>query len=191
MNRNTKIILAIILVVILTSILLFFLARRNAPVITNKNASQTTQNTLPVSQNSTQKATNTIPYGSTEAASPSGKETASSEILSQYGKYAFETLQKFPSLVKQITDLDSDFNPSQMYISYPSRTYSLSNGKDYLAFGGCTEHNCGGTKIIALYCVTDNSIYLGKENDAQTQLQFFGDPTDEEKNTMTNFYLQK
>lgn len=191
MSRNTKIILAIVFVVILVSILLFFLTRKSVPATTNQGTSQTTQNTLPVSQNSTQKATNTIPSGSAEAASPSGKETASSEILSQYGKYAFETLRKFPSLVKQITALDGNFNPSQMYISYPSRTYRLSNGKDYLSFGGCTERNCGGTKIIALYSVTDNSVYLGKENDAQTHLQFFGDPTDEEKNTMTNFYLQK
>lgn len=197
----TKIFLIIISVLVLISILAFFLMRKRAPTATNQSANQTTQNTLPASQSaasnqktsasSGQTATNTVPSDSTAVASPSGKETASSEILSQYGKYAFETLQKFPSLVRQIRALDSNFSPSQMDPSYPSRTYSLSNGKDYLALGGCTEHDCGGTKIIVLYSVADNSVYLGKENSAQTQLQFFGDPTDEEKNTMTNFYLQK
>ena len=198
----TKIFLIIISVLVLISVLAFFLMRKRAPVATNQSANQTTQNTLPTSQSATsnqqtnatssgQTATNTVPSDSTAAASPSGKETALSEILSQYGKYAFETFQKFPSLVRQIRTLDSNFNPSQMDPSYPSRTYRLSNGKDYLALGGCTEHDCGGTKIIVLYSVTDNSVYLGKENSEQTQLQFFGDPTDEEKNTMTNFYLQK
>lgn len=197
----TKIFLIIIFVLVLISILAFFLMRKRAPVATNQSTNQTTQNTLPASQSATsnqqtnissgQTATNTVPSDSTAAALPSGKETVSSEILNQYGKYAFETFQKFPSLVRQIRALDSNFNPSQMDPSYPSRTYSLSNGKDYLALGGCTEHDCGGTKIIVLYSVTDNSVYLGKENSTQTQLQFFGNPTDEEKNTMTNFYLQK
>jgi hypothetical protein len=200
-NRNTKIFLIIISILVLISILAFFLMQKRALIATNQDTNQATQNTLPTSQSATsnqqntasssQTATNTAPSDSTASASPSGKETASSDILNQYGKYAFETFQKFPSIVRQLRALDSNFSPSQMYVSHPSRTYNLGNGKDYLALGGCTKHDCSGTTIIVLYSVTDNSIYLGKENSEQTQLQFFGDPTDEEKNTMTNFYLQK
>lgn len=203
MSKGTKIFLIIILIIAVISALAIFLMRKQAPNTADQSLNQTTQNTLPASQpaagnqnnqanpNSSQSAVNTVPSGSTAPASPSGKETASSEILNKYGKYAFETFQKYPALTDQLKTLDPNFNSSQMDPSYPSRTYRLSDGKDYLALGGCTERNCGGTKIIVLYNIADNKVYLGKENSAQTQLQFFGNPSDEEKNTMTNFYLQK
>lgn len=204
MSKGIKIILIIILIIAAVSALAIFLMRKQAPPTANPSNSSSFQNALPASQpapdnqknqantnSSAPTATNTLPTNPTTPTLPAGKETSSSEILNRYGKFAFNTFQKYPSLVDQLKGLDPNFNPSQMDPSYPSRTYRLSDGNDYLALGGCTAHNCAGTKVIVLYNVTDNKVYLGRENSAETQLQFFGDPSDEEKNTMTNFYLQK
>lgn len=120
-----------------------------------------------------------------------GEKTDDQNILEKYGKYAFETFDKYPALVRQIRTTDPSFHPEQMDTSFPSNAYRLKNGKDYLALGGCTPHNCGGTAVIVLCNVTEKLVYVGRENIEQSGLDFIGNPNQDEKDTMLNFYLQK
>lgn len=202
MNRNTKILIGAASFLILALVLFFFFTRKKTPISSpgNSGSGQAVQSTLPSSQpagsigNSSSQTSSSQNQATVDANNPPalpGKKTDTPEILDKYGKFAFETFQKYPELVDQIKILDKNFAPSQMDPSYPSHVYRSDSGKDFLLLGGCTEHNCGGTRIIVIYNVIDNKVYMGKENSTGTQLQFFGNPGDHEKSIMINFYLQK
>lgn len=202
MNRNTKIIIGAASFLILALALFFFVNRKQSSTSLSGNSSSApaTQATLPPPQpavDSTNPSNQTVSSQDQTTISASnpptlpGKKVDTPAILDKYGKFAFETFQKYPAMVDQIKILDKNFTPSQMDPSYPSHVYHSDSEKDYLLLGGCTEHNCGGTRIIVAYNVTDDKVYIGKENSTGTQLQFFGNPSEVEKAIMINFYLQK
>lgn len=202
MNKNAKIFIGAASCFILALILFFSFARyrtsTSSPV--NSGNQQATQKTLPSSlpapsnANSSSQTSLSQDQTAVNANNPPplpGKKTDTPEILDKYGKFAFETFQKYPAIVDQIKILDKNFDPTQMDPSYPSHAYRSDDGKDYLLLGGCTEHNCGGTRIIVIYNVTDNKVYMARENSDETRLQFFGNPGNQEKDILINFYLQK
>jgi len=171
MNKKIKVLLIFLLALLAVSMLTAYLMQKRKLTATSQ--------------------TGATASSSAEDASSSGEQAGDSKLLEKYGKYAFETFQRYPDIVDRIKGLDSGFVPSQMDPSYPSRIYRTGDGKNHLLLGGCTEHNCSGTKIIVAYNITDNEVSIGKENGARDQLFFLGDPNDEEKEIMTRFYLQK
>jgi hypothetical protein len=124
-------------------------------------------------------------------ASLAGKEIPDSPLAAEYGTYAFETLQKHPELIGQITALDSDFEKSKMDPSFPSKIYQTDDAKKYLVFGGCTAHDCAGTGIFAVFNTENKEMFIAKENEFQTELQFFGNPPAKEKDLLVYYYYHR
>lgn len=118
-----------------------------------------------------------------------GKQTDNPDISSKFGKYAFEAFQKNSDLAEKIKTIDNNFDPSQMGTSFPSHTYLLDNGKEYLALGGCTPHDCAGTEKVVIYSVKSGSLFGAAENRAQTQLRISGNPDESEKNLLMYYYF--
>ena len=181
------------LAILVSAAIMLLIINRKQNSVAPQNNNQSSQSQLPVSQpadTNTNQATGTTEKPTAIPSVP-GEKTDNPDILAKYGRFAFETLKKFPSLLHQIRTVDPGFNPDQMETSFPSHVYHLNNGKDYLALGGCTAHNCGGTEIVILCNVTDKLVYIGKEGVDQTGLEMIGDPSQEEQDTMLNFYLQE
>lgn len=200
MKRNIPILPLIAVAFILLGLLLF-VTRKNSILTPNKGNGQHTQNnsSLPQAQKTRppeeeqleqNQTLVTIDDSSRNTVLP-GKSEDNSDLLNKYGKYAFETFQKYPDLVEKIKLLDNSFNSSQMDPSFPSHVYQLDNGKEYLALGGCTAHNCAGTKIIIIYNEKDDAIFMAKENDFETQLRIIGDPSEQERDLLIYFYFLK
>jgi hypothetical protein len=120
-----------------------------------------------------------------------GKEISDSPLAAEYGAYAFETLQKNPKLIEQIKTLDSDFEKNKMDPSFPSKIYQTDDEKKYLAFGGCTAHNCAGTGIFAVFNTENKEIFIATENEFQTELQFFGTPAAKERDLLVYYYYHR
>jgi hypothetical protein len=120
-----------------------------------------------------------------------GKELALSDLSSQYGDYAFKIFKNYPEMIGEIKNIDPTFNPEKMDPSFPVHAYQLENGGKYLAFGGCTAHNCGGTGIFAIFEEKSNATFLAKENESQAELQFFGNPTAKERDLLVYYYYHK
>jgi len=194
MIKKLKIIIIIVFILLVAvSAMTFWFLNRRQKAVSPQNDAPSSQSQLPASQPASTNTNQTTEITEKQPATPfvSGEKTDNPDILKKYGMYAFETLKKYPGLVHDIRIVDPGFNPDQMETSFPSHVYHLNNGKDYLALGGCTAHNCGGTVVIILCNVTDKLVYIGRENAAQSSLDFTGNPSQEEKNTMLNFYLQE
>jgi hypothetical protein len=211
-TRSKNIILVSFVVAVAVAIFTWlYIVNRNNPIDTsvifpntqNTPTTSSTPNQLPATQpsqnknnnqtanNNPNQPTNTIQKLPEPPPVPGNKIDAP-DVLEKYGKYAFEAFDKSPALVEKLQEIYPTFKTEMMYVSFPSQAYHLSNGKDYLALGGCTEHDCGGTGVIVLYNLTNDKIYMGKEGKSQIGFEkYFGDPSEDEKNTMLNYYFQK
>lgn len=201
MKKINKIIIIVSASMLLVVVILFFINRKQTNY-TQPNGNNVPGSNLPPEQNR-----NTAPNSTSAAdlldnavinledklkSTPlPGKQTDDSTFLGKYGKFAFETLGKNPTITNLLKGLDKTFDPSMIETSSPSHTFQLNNGKNYLVFSGCTTGNCGGTERIIIYSEAENKVYMAVENESQTQLKIFGNPDDQERALLIYMYFHK
>jgi hypothetical protein len=191
MKNTLKIIIFFVVALVFLAMLALTILEKNAPAGEPKNNIQQPQPraSSPSEISPTPDQTSIAIDDSLKNRPLLGKQTDNSDILSRYGKYAFESFQKNPDLIEKIRAVDNNFDPSQMETSFPSHTYLLDNGKEYLVIGGCTPHDCAGSEKIILYSEKSNLLFEAMENSSQTQLQIIGSPTEKEQDLITYYYF--
>ena len=84
-------------------------------------------------------------------------------LIKKYGEFAFQALRKFPGLVDVIKKAKGDFKRKDIDTSFPTAVFVFNDGKECLVFGGCTPHDCGGTRNVIVYELQANRAYVLRE----------------------------
>ncbi|MDD3487042.1 MAG: Ivy family c-type lysozyme inhibitor [Candidatus Moranbacteria bacterium] len=199
MNTPSKNIylVAFVFIVAIAIVAWLYVVNKNNPIQTSllnpsgESATDTVPGQLPSAQPARNQNADTV-QELPEPPSIPGQKIDAPEISEKYGQYAFETFEKDSDLVGKIKSVYPAFKTELMYVSFPSQAYKMDDGKEYLALGGCTEHDCGGTGMVALYNLTDDKTYLAKESTSQIGFEkYYGNPSEDEENIMLNYYLSK
>lgn len=117
-----------------------------------------------------------------------GQYVEDSSLLDKYGKYAFETFRRFPSLVYIIRRAKRDFKPRDVGTSFPTSVFKFNDGKKCLILGGCTPHDCGGTQNVIVYDFRSNTAYVLREDYSQNGFRIYGSPPRDIRNLLIYHY---
>ncbi|MDD5489066.1 MAG: Ivy family c-type lysozyme inhibitor [Candidatus Moranbacteria bacterium] len=104
-------------------------------------------------------------------------------------QYSYGLLKNSPNIIGQAKELMNDFSIDKMAVSTPVVDMKLDDGREVLLLSGCEEHNCGGTGIIIAYDKAANKVYLlTEETGSSEEYKILGNPDDEIKNLLIDYY---
>jgi len=111
------------------------------------------------------------------------------DLNKKYGDYFFKTKARFPKIVDLVKQVKSDFKPEDLGTAFPNKIVTLSDDRTVLILGGCTPHDCGGTKNLIAFDPQNEKTYVLMENSNSTKVYIYGDPDKEIRNILLYEYL--
>lgn len=173
-----------ILFVLAISLVIFVLALALIFFMSNKNQS------IPKEQKVPEEIDQFIPLPPPSYSSERKKKKQENKFEPfKLEQYSYDILRDKPNIVSQAKELMANFSIDKMAVSTPAVDMKLNNGREILLLFGCEEHNCGGTEIIIAYDKTANKVYLLiEETGSNEEYKILGNPDDEIKNLLIDYY---
>jgi len=107
-------------------------------------------------------------------------------------KYSYDVLGENPTIVGQAKVLMPGFSISKIAVSTPATKMQLGGGREVFLLSGCEEHNCGGTAIVIAYDKSEEKTYLLKEeNSSGEEYAILGNPDEEIRNLLVDYYYNE